>query len=100
MSNLIAAWGPPDSAYIDGDTKYLTDTAGEIGSRGERGEAGGAGGGARDRPEPVGQAGEVDRGRGRDVLEMGPGQAAVAAAAQAEARTPCEIVPSIPARRA
>src|SRR5215203_5901816 len=63
----------------------------------ERGEARGAGGGARDRPEPVAQAGEVDRGRGRDVLQVGPGQAAVAAAAQTERATPCERVPSIPA---
>src|SRR3954447_20671204 len=65
-----------------------TDTAGEIGSGGEGGEARGAGGGAWDRPEPVAQTGEVDRGRGRDVLEMGPGQPAVAAAAEAERAHP------------
>src|SRR5690349_23506751 len=53
-------------------------------SGGERGEAGGAGGGARDRPEPVAQASEVDRGRGGHVLQVGPGQPAVTAAAQPE----------------
>src|SRR4051812_3814315 len=61
------------------------DTVGEVGSsRREGGEAGGAGGGARDRPEPGGETLEVDRGRGGDVLQVGPGQAAVAAAAQPE----------------
>src|SRR3954469_17073048 len=60
------------------------DTAGEIGSGGERGEARGAGGGTRDGPEPVAQAAEVDRGRGRHVLQVGPGQPAVASPAQPE----------------
>src|SRR5690349_20742819 len=60
------------------------DTAGEIGSGGQSGEARGAGGRARDRPEPVAQTGEVYRGRGRDVLQVGPGRAAVAAEAQPE----------------
>src|SRR5690242_9502680 len=61
-------------------------TVGELilGGGSERREARGAGGGARDRPEPGGEAFEVDRGRGRDVLEVGPGQPAVAAPAQAE----------------
>ena len=56
--------------------------------RRERGEARGAGGGARGRPEPGGEALEVDRGRGRHVLQVGPGQPAVAAAAQAEGAHP------------
>src|SRR3954451_7429490 len=61
------------------------DTVGEVGSGGgERGEAGGAGGGPRGRPEPGREALEVDRGRGGDVLQVRPGQPAVAAAAQAE----------------
>src|SRR3954469_2683327 len=61
------------------------DTVGEVGSsRREGGEARGAGGGARDRPEPGGEALEVDRGRGRHVLQAGPGQPPVAAAAQPE----------------
>ena len=65
------------------------DTVGEVGSSGgERGEAGGAGGGARDRPEPGGEALEVDRGRGGHVLQVGPGQPAVAAPAQAEGAHP------------
>src|SRR4051794_41775798 len=55
-------------------TLIVRDTAGEIGSGGERGEAGGAGGGPRDGPEPGGEALEVDRGRGRHVLQAGPGQ--------------------------
>src|SRR4051795_9663897 len=62
-----------------------TDTVGEVGSsRREGGEARGAGGGARDRPEPGGEALEIDRGRGRHVLQAGPGQPPVAAAAQPE----------------
>src|SRR3954451_14828081 len=61
-----------------------SDTAGEIGSSGERGEARGAGGGPRDRPEPVAQATEIDRSRGRHVLQVGPGQSAVARPAQPE----------------
>src|SRR3954454_9868113 len=60
------------------------DTAGEIGSSGERGGARGAGGGPRDRTEPVAQAAEIDRGRGRHVLQVGPGQSAVARPAQPE----------------
>src|SRR3954454_4493915 len=66
------------------DEKGRTDTAGEIGSGGERGEARGAGGGTRDGPEPIAQAAEVDRGRGRHVLQVGPGQPAVASPAQLE----------------
>src|SRR4051812_28768740 len=56
------------------------DTGGEVDSSGsERDEARGAGGGARERPEPGGEPLEVDRGRGRDVLQVRLGQAAVAA---------------------
>src|SRR3954465_3476035 len=66
-------------------SKESSDTVGEVGSsRREGGEARGAGGGARDRPEPGGDALEVDRGRGRHVLQAGPGQPPVAAAAQPE----------------
>src|SRR4051794_32904475 len=60
------------------------DTAGEIGSGGQSGEARGAGGGTRGRAEPGGETLDVDRGRDGDVLEVRPGQPAVAAAAQAE----------------
>src|SRR5689334_6541017 len=57
-------------------------------SGGERGEARDAGGGARDRVEPGAETAEVDRGGGRHVLQVGLGQAAVAAAAQAEGAHP------------
>src|SRR4051794_6381062 len=47
------------------------DTVGEVGSGGsEGGEARGAGRGARDRAEPGGEALDIDRGRGRHVLEV------------------------------
>src|SRR4051794_32732714 len=73
------------SPRLTADASYEVDTVGEVGSGdGERGEAGGAGGGARGRPEPGREALEVDRGRGGDVLQVRPGQPAVAAAAQAE----------------
>ena len=41
-----------------------------------------------DRPEPGGEAVEIDRGRGRHVLQVGPGQPAIAAAAQPEGAHP------------
>src|SRR4051794_30668449 len=49
------------------------DTVGEVGSGGEGGEARGAGGGTRDRPEPGGQALEIDCSGGGDVLQVGFG---------------------------
>ena len=52
-------------------TAYTAGYRWRIGSSGERGEARGAGGGARDRPEPGGEALEIDRGRGRHVLQAG-----------------------------
>ena len=56
--------------FFQNPDDQLLDTVGEVGSsRRERGEAGGAGCGARDRPEPGGEALEVDRGRGRHVLQ-------------------------------
>src|SRR4051794_4667303 len=55
------------------------DTVGEVGSGGEGGEAGSAGSGARDRPEPGGEPFEVDRGRGRHVLQVRLGQPPIAA---------------------
>jgi hypothetical protein len=64
------------------------DTVGEVGSGGEGGEARDPGGGARDRPEPGGEPLEVERGRGCNVLQVGPGQSAVAAAAQPEGAHP------------
>src|SRR4051794_2650001 len=66
-------------------TRKPLDTVGEVGSSGgEAGEARGAGGGAWGRPEPGGEALDIDRGRGRHVLEVGLGEAAIAAAAQPE----------------
>src|SRR3954467_6038867 len=64
------------------------DTVDEVGSSGQGGETGGASGGARDRPEPVAHTSEVDRGRGRHMLQVGYGQPAVAAAAQPEGAHP------------
>src|SRR3954447_22018344 len=49
---------------------------------------GGASGGARVRPEPVAHTSEVDRGRGRHMLQVGYGQPAVAAAAEREGAPP------------
>src|SRR5690349_17284773 len=60
------------------------DTVGEVVSGGQGGEARGAGGSARGSSEPGGETLDVDRGRGGDVLEVRPGQPAVAAAAQPE----------------
>src|SRR4051794_41565602 len=57
-------------------------------NRVRRPERRGAGGGARGRAEPGGETLDVDRGRGGDVLEVRPGQPAVAAAAQAEGAHP------------
>jgi hypothetical protein len=54
------------------------DTVGEVGSSGKGGKARGAGGGAWDRLEPGGEALEVERGRGRHVLQVRPGQPSVA----------------------
>ncbi len=56
-------------------------TVGEVGSSGEGSETRGAGCGMRDRPEPGGEALEIDRGRDRHMLQVDFGQAAVAAAA-------------------
>ena len=64
------------------------DTVGEVGSSGEGGEARGTGGGPRHGPEPGGEAVEIDRGRGRHVLQAGPGQPAIAAAAEPEGAHP------------
>src|SRR5512135_103242 len=64
--------------------KNPSDTVGEVGSSGECGKARGAGDGTWDRPEPGGEAVQIDRGRGRHVLQVGLSQAAVAAAAQPE----------------
>src|SRR3954453_6257566 len=86
---LTVEWLPryaPDlNGVITQGVQNRPDTVGEVGSsRREGGEARGAGGGARDRPEPGGEALEVDRGRGRHVLQAGPGQPPVAAGAQPE----------------
>ena len=91
---------PIESSPRHAFSRKPMDTVGEVGSSGERGEARGAGGGARGRPEAGGEAFEVDGGRDRHVPQVRLGQPAVAAAAQPKARTPCERVPSIPARRA
>jgi hypothetical protein len=80
---LILLYGPDPARVVT--TGGNLDTGGEVGSSGgERDEARGAGGGARERPEPGGEPLEVDRGRGRDVLQVRLGQAAVAATAQPE----------------
>src|SRR3954451_24937 len=60
------------------------DTVGEVVSGGQGGEARGAGGGARGRAEPGGETLDVDRGRGGDVLQVRPGEPAVARPAQPE----------------
>ena len=66
-----------------------SDTVGEVGSSGGKGgETRRTGGGTGDRPEPGGEPFEVDRGGGRDVLEVRLGQPAVAAAAEAERAHP------------
>src|SRR4051794_5166876 len=71
---------PPAATATGMVSRIWPDTVGEVGSGGEGGEAGSAGGGARDRPEPGGEPLEVDRGRGRHVLQVRLGQPAVAAA--------------------
>src|SRR3954454_20658380 len=67
-----------------GEYGKRVDTVGEVGSGGQGGEAGDAGGGTRGRAEPGGETLDVDRGRSGDVLEVRPGEPAVAAAAQPE----------------
>ena len=64
-----------DGDRIHGSPRKRSDTVGEVGSScGEGGEARGAGGGTGDRPEPGGEPLEVDRGRGRHVLQVRLGQ--------------------------
>src|SRR4051794_19532334 len=82
-------WPDTQAWAIADEYQKPPDTVGEVGSGGsEGGEARGAGRGARDRAEPGGKALDIDRGRGRHVLEVRLGQSAVAAAAQAEGAHP------------
>src|SRR3954453_23831767 len=85
-SQAAGASSPTNPLHWHSDKR--TDTVGEVGSGGEGGEAGSAGGGARDRPEPGREPLEVDRGRGRHVLQVRLGQPPIAAAAQPEGAHP------------